>query len=383
MSRILRRAARSLALLVFVVAALAGATAGASAPEGSASTAPPNPIKGLVKSLKGMSLGGREAKLVSLAKQEGQVNVYTSLSSLVVKPLQAAWAKQYPDVKLSIFRGSSEDVTAKILAERNAHASGADIVETNGTNMLIFQGHFKDVLVPYQQSPYAKGIPKVYHFDAFTADRIEKFVVAWNTNLVPADQAPRTFADLKNPKWKGKLAMEPTDTDWFATLYSYMLHHGGPKGKPMKKSKVVALWRAIAANSQFINGHTTEANLLAAGQVQVIVSGHAQSIEQLQAKHAPISFTPFVKPVVERPQGIGVVYRLQHPAAALLFYDWLLSPTGQKLLQANGVEPANPHYPDNAFLSNPTTVRVNLRPIVSHYAAWQKFYNTFTHTSGG
>jgi iron(III) transport system substrate-binding protein len=383
MSRISRRVALALALLALIVAALAGAGTSASAPAATAKTPPPNPIKGLVKSLKGMSLSAREAKLLSLAKQEGQVNVYTSLSSLVLKPLQAAWAKQYPDVKLNVYRASSEDVTARILAERNAGTSGADVVETNGTNMLIFQGHFKDILVPYRQSPYSKGVPKIYRFDAFTADRIEKFVVAWNTNLVPAGQEPKSFSDLANPKWKGKLAMEPTDTDWFATLYTYMLHHGGPKGKPMKKAKLNALWRAIAANSQFINGHTTEANLLAAGQIQVIVSGHAQSLEQLQAKKAPISFTPFVKPVIERPQGIGIVYRLQHQAAALLFYDWMLSSTGQKLLQANGVEPANPRFPDNAFLSNPKTIRVDLRPVVRHYGAWQKFYSSFTHVGGG
>jgi iron(III) transport system substrate-binding protein len=368
------------AAVVALVVALAAASAGSSAP----STAPPpSPIKALVKSLKGLSLSAREAKLHKLAAQEGQVNVYTSLSSLIVKPLQAAWTKRYPDVKLNIYRASSEDVTAKVLAERNAGTSGADVVETNGTNMLIFQGHFKDILVPYRQSPYSKGVPKLYRFDAFTADRIEKFVVAWNTNLVPAGQEPKSFADLANPKWKGKLAMEPTDTDWFATLYTYMLKHGGPKGKKMSKAKLNALWRAIAANSQFINGHTAEANLLAAGQIQVIVSGHAQSLEQLQAKKAPITFTPFVKPVIERPQGVGIVYRLQHKAAALLFYDWLLSTNGQKLLQANGVEPANPRFPDNAFLSNPKTVRVDLRPVVGHYGAWQKFYESFTHVGGG
>ena len=364
----------TLAAVVALIVALAVASAGSSAPT---TAPPPSPIKALVKSLKGKSLSARESRLHTLAAQEGQVNVYTSLSSLVVKPLQAAWAKRYPDVKLNLYRASSEDVTARVLAERNAGTSGADIVETNGTNMLIFQ-HMKNVLVPYKQSPYRSKIPKAYGFDTFTADRLEKFVVAWNTNIV--SDPPRSFQDLANPKWKGKLAIEPTDVDWFAALYTYFTKQRKPH---MSTAAADRMFKAIAANSQLIEGHTNQANLLAAGQIQVIVSGHAQSIEQLQAKHAPIAFSPFVTPVVERPQGLGVAYRLPHKAAALLFYDWLLSPEGQKIMLDNGVEPARKDFNDSAFSSNPKTIKVDERPIVSHYVRWSKKFDSITRAAGG
>src|SRR5205809_125707 len=82
---------------------------------------------------------------------------------------------------LDLFRGASEDVTARVVAERKAHPSdGADVIETNGTNMLFFQ-HFKDTLIPYAGSPYRNQVTKAYRFDTWTADRLEKFVVAWNT----------------------------------------------------------------------------------------------------------------------------------------------------------------------------------------------------------
>jgi iron(III) transport system substrate-binding protein len=372
-----RRTWKRRALLIAVVAlvvALGAATAGSSAPT---KAPPPSPIKALVKSLKGKSLSAREARLQTLAAKEGQVNVYTSLSSLIVKPLQAAWAKRYPDVKLNLYRASSEDVTARVLAERNAGTSGADVVETNGTNMLIFQ-HMKDVLVPYKQSPYRAKIPKAYGFDTFTADRLEKFVVAWNTNLVSSP--PRSFPDLANSKWKGKLAIEPTDVDWFAALYTYFTKVRKPH---MSTAAADRMFKSIAANSQLIEGHTTQANLLAAGQVQVIVSGHAQSIEQLQAKKAPISFKPFVTPVVERPQGVGIAYRLPHKAAALLFYDYLLSPEGQKILLDNGVEPARTDFNDSAFASKPFTIKVDERPIVSNYVKWSKKFDSITRAAKG
>jgi iron(III) transport system substrate-binding protein len=333
------------------------------------------------------SIAQREKALAELAANEGgQVNVYTSLSSLVVKAVQAQWAKDYPSIKLNLFRGSSEDVTARVMAERSAHpADGADLVETNGTNMLFFQ-HFKNVLVPYTKSPYRTSVAPAYRFDTWTADRLEKFVVAWNTNLVTGSDVPKTWADLTNPKWKGKLTMEPTDDDWFSAVYTYLQAHGGKNGKRMTASALNGLWQAIARNAQLISGHTNEATALAAGQVSVVVSGHAQSLENLQQKGAPVAFTPFVKPIIERPQGVGITYWAPHPAAALLFYDWLISPEVQNIMNANGVTPANTKVPGDANFPPATekyTVKMDLRPIVAHIVAWQKRYESFTRLGSG
>jgi iron(III) transport system substrate-binding protein len=290
-----------------------------------------------------------------------------------------AFEAVYPNIKVNLFRGSSEDVTAKVLAERNAHAKGGDIVETNGTTMLEFQ-HMANVLVPYTKSPFRKRVRKSFRFLTFTGDRIEKFVLAWNTNLVQPGDVPHTFADLANPKWKGKLALEPTDGDWFATMYQWMLRHGSAKGGPLSKKRLNAIWRGIGANAQLINGHTTMSNLLAAGQYAIAVNGHAQSLEQLQAKHAPVSFNPFHAPIIDRPQGIGIPYSIEHPAAALLFYDYVLSAAGQQVLNANGVQAAwgiqDPSFRGSAR----QTVSMDLRPVVSHITAWQKLYNSFIQT---
>jgi iron(III) transport system substrate-binding protein len=383
-ARISKRVAVTLTLLAAIVATLVAASIGSSAVQ----KAPP-PIPAKLKS--DIATAGkikdptqRMAALEQMAENEGgELNVYTSLSSLIVKSVQAQWAKDYPKIKLNLFRGSSEDVTARVAAERKAHPSnGADVVETNGTNMLFFQ-HFKDTLIPYTGSPFRKNVSKSYQFDTFTADRLEKFVVAWNTNLVGND-APRTWQDLADPKWKGKLAMEPTDVDWFAALYNYLLAHGN-KGKKMTTTQANALVSSIARNAQLIPGHTAEATALAAGQVAIVVSGHAQSIESLLQKKAPITFgPPFVAPVIERPQGVGVTYWAPHPAAALLFYDWLLSDPTQTLMNAGGVTPASKAVPgDSFFARNPPTIRMDLRPIVAQYSTWQKKFDSFTRLGQG
>jgi iron(III) transport system substrate-binding protein len=379
-----RRVVVVVSLLAAIVATLVAASVGSSAVQ---AAAPPIPakLKADIRTAGKISdPAQRMAALEQLAENEGgELNVYTSLSSLIVKSVQSQWAKDYPKIKLNLFRGSSEDVTARVVAERKAHPSnGADVIETNGTNMLFFQ-HFRNVLIPYTGSPFRKNVSKAYQFDTFTADRLEKFVVAWNSNLVGSN-APRTWQDLTNTQWKGKLAMEPTDVDWFAALYEYLQAHGN-NGKKMTTKQVDALMAGIARNSQLIPGHTAEATALAAGQIAIVVSGHAQSIENLLAKNAPISFgPPFVAPVIERPQGVGITYWAPHPAAALLFYDWLLSNPTQTLMNAGGVTPASTAVAGDSFFSrNPPTIRMDLRPIVAHYAAWQKKFDSFTRLGTG
>jgi iron(III) transport system substrate-binding protein len=375
-----QRSALSLAVLVTALAAFAGASVGSAAPTAKLPI-PPDPLTKIEAQVKGLSIKGgfpnnpRDQKLLQLAKGEGgSVNVYSSLSSFITKPLQDSWAQTVPDIKLNFYRASSEDVSARFVNESRANASnGADVVETNGTTMLIYQ-HDRNLLVPYRQSPYQLQIPKQYRFDAFTADRLEMFVIAYNKNLVSSP--PKSFEDLTDPKWKGKLAMEPTDSDWYAALYNYFTTQAPKK---MTGPQVEDMFRKIAANSQLIPSHSTEASALAAGQVQVVVTGHAQSMEQLMAKNAPIAFgPPFVDPVIQRPQGVGISYQAPHPAAAMLFYDFLLSPVGQKMLQQNGVLPANPYFPDNAFAPNPTLhiVKMDIRPVVENWVAWNKRYNS-------
>jgi iron(III) transport system substrate-binding protein len=361
-------------------AAFVGVSIGSAAPA-SKVPLPPDPLKSVEAQVKGLTIKGgfpgnpRDTKLHQLALAEGGVvNVYSSLSSFVTKPLMNTWKATFPDITLNFYRASSEDVSARFVNESRAHAqNGADAVETNGTTMLIYQ-HNRNLLVPYRQSPYQLQIPKQYRFDSFTADRLEMFVVAYNKNLV--QNPPTSFQDLTDPKWKGKLALEPTDSDWFAALENYFTTQAPKK---MTEAQADDMFRKIAANSQLIPSHSTEASALAAGQVQVVVTGHAQSMEQLQAAGAPIAFgPPFIDPVIQRPQGLGISYQAPHPAAAMLFYDFLLSPVGQKMLQQNGVLPANPYFPDNAFKATPTlhVVQMDIRPIVENWVSWNKKYNS-------
>jgi iron(III) transport system substrate-binding protein len=386
MHRIDKRVAL-VAALTCLVAVLSGGAASASAPLATHRDYPPSPIKSLVASLSGLSPAAREQKLYNAAKSEGSLKWYTTLSRTIGPAVVKAFEAKYPGVKVDMYRASSEDVSARLYQEAQAGTSGADIVETNGTELLFMQ-HRKNITIPYRGSPYAKGIPDAYRFDTFTGDRIEAFMVAWNTNLVKSGEEPKSWQDLTNSKWARKLAMEPTDVDWYAAAYQALENTAYRKLRPQPKTaaakkaalkkidaKLDTMFGGIAKNSQIVSGHTTQATLLAAGQFSVCVSCHAQSIEALQAQHAPLSFKPFAAPLVVRTQGIAVAYRLQHPNAALLFYDFMLNKDGgQKALLDGGANPARADMADPE-LKGSVRFRLNLRPIVSNFRFWSRKYD--------
>lgn len=387
-----KRGVLAAAVVAAILVSLAGATASRSA---TSATAPKNPLAGLLKQLKGKSPAAREAFLYNRAKQEGgQLNWYTSLSRTIGPAVVEAFETKYSGIKVNMYRGASEDVTARITQEASAGTAGADVVESNGTEMTFFQ-HAKNVLVPYRGSPYASAMPPTYRFDGWTGDRIEAFTMAWNTNLVHSGQEPKSWQDLTDAKWAGKIAMEPTDVDWYAAAYISLERQGLAAFKPKPTTKAAqarakrtvdaridAMWRAIAKNAQIVGGHTTQATLLAAGQFAVCVSCHAQSLEALIAKRAPISFKPFAAPLVIRAQGVGIVYRLKHPATALLFYDWLLRKDGgQAALLKGGANPARPDMAD-PDLRNAKRVYLNLRPIVAQFKHWADKYDAVIRLAG-
>jgi iron(III) transport system substrate-binding protein len=372
--RLSMAAALAAALTVAAVAALAGAEPAAT----SAEAVPPNPLTQTLRQVRGLRPAAREARLLQLAKAEGgTLEWYTSLSSPISQAVERAFEQKY-GLTVNRYRAGSEAVAQRIVEEARANRAGADVIETNGTEMLHFQ-HRKNILVPYTSSPYRAAVPKTARFNAFTASRMEYFIVAWNRNILPAGGPPRTFQDLANARFRGKLSMEPTDTDWYAQLWTHY-------NKTLKWSpaRINTMFRNIARNSVLTSSHTTQANLLAAGQFSVVISAHAQSVKNLVDDGAPLVYTPFVRPVIQRPQGVGVAYRAPHPATAMLFYDWLLMKNGgQTVLKENNSEPARRDLFDREFQNSRALIYMNLRPIIANWARWSREYEALTRLATG
>ena len=163
------------------------------------------------------------------------------------------------------------------------------------------------------------------------ATRINAFAGGYNTKLIGAADAPKRYEDLLDPKWKGKLAVEASDANWFMQLATIM-----------GEDKATKLFRDIVARNgmSMRRGHSLLANLVPTGEVALALTLYSYRVEQLKKEGAPIE-TLYLPPLVGLPTGTGIVRRAPHPHAAALLADFFLT-DGQTILADRFNVPVNP-----------------------------------------
>ena len=270
----------------------------------------------------------REARLIEGAKKEGALVLYTSLNVKDSTPLTEAFEKKY-GIKTQLWRASSEKVLQRAITEARAGRNVYDVIETNGPEM---EATFREKMLEEFYSPYFVDLPdaafpKHRHY---VATRFNFFTIAYNTNLVKAEDVPNTYEDLLHPKWAGKVALESGDSDWFAAIV-----------KNMGEEKGLAYFRKLAsAKPQMRTGHTLLGELVSSGEVPLAATIYNHNAERLIVKGAPIKWKA-LSPTFGRPNAVGVVKRAPHPHAALLFADFILSKEGQTILKERNRVPAS------------------------------------------
>jgi iron(III) transport system substrate-binding protein len=266
--------------------------------------------------------------LVDRAKREGSLTLYTSLAPTESKPLADAFERKY-GIRVQLWRGLSDEVVQRAITEAKGRRYAVDVIETNGPEMEMIA---REKLLGELRSAYLTDLPAtaIPAHRTWFPDRMNFFVVGYNTAKVKRAEIPSTYEGFADAKWKGRIALEATDSEWMATLI-----------KTTPGNKGVDLVRKIAALQPALRkGHVLLASLVAAGDVPVGLAMYNSNIETLKRKGAPIDYVP-VQPVVARPQGIGVARNAPHPNAAALFAEFVLSPEGQQLFESMGRVPAS------------------------------------------
>jgi iron(III) transport system substrate-binding protein len=201
----------------------------------------------------------------------------------------------------------------------------------------------------------------------WTANKLGIDIVAWNTNLVPRGEEPRSYDDLTDPRWRGKLLLEKQDVEMFAALV-----HGKFGGSLDRATEWL---QKIAANEpQVHSGHTATTELLVAGQGAVFLGALGDRVENLKSRGAPVDWMQ-----TEGTQMLavtGLVKGGPYSNAAKLFIDWGLSAEGQ---QARGTveAPARPGTPMEVPLLPAGMTWYPSRPeLAKDYNEYQRIWNT-------
>ena len=312
-----------------LVAVVATAVLVAGGCGGSDSESEDSGLGEIVAAVEGLDGTARRDRLRELAvKEGGTLTLYTSLASDDQEEITSAFEDAY-DLEVSVYRASDEAVTQRLAEEHDASFHGADVVETDGTMLTVLKK--QSILAPYEPAARAALVPGSSH-DGWTADRVNTFVLAWNTDRVAPAERPRTWEDLAEARWRGKLGLESGDFDWYQGLRAFWLETG------RSEKDTDRLFEAIARNAIVVTGHSLRIQLLTSGELDVIASGFRNQVQSAIKDGAPIAWQPVVEPVFLRAGGIAVVEGARHPAAAVLFSEWLLD-EGQEIVAGVGRDP--------------------------------------------
>ncbi len=277
--------------------------------------------------------------LEEAARKEGIVVWYTGLIvNQITRPMAAAFEARFPGITVKYARASNTETTLKLLTETRAHRVQADVFDVTSGIHTLLDAH---VVAPYQP-PATAHFPEVLKDPAgyWFGTNLYFLTIAYNTSLVPAADAPRTWDDLLDSKWKGHMA-------WTSELAAqgppgFIFNALSTKG-PVKGMEFL---RRFAAQDPVSIASSPRAVLdqVISGEhrLGVMMYNHHAAISA--AAGAPVAWVK-MEPLVGLFSIMGITKDAPHPNAARLFETYVLSSEGQAVFAANDYLPADPNVP--------------------------------------
>ena len=263
-------------------------------------------------------------QLYNAARKEGRVVIWGPTDAIVYQRMQEAMDKQYPGIKIESFESIPEPLVQRIIAESQAGKPAAVDVIQSGSLRALRPLIDRDMLAPYPGWEKVFGLDAVYANQRFVGGYNLTLPIAYNTKTVSAQDAPKTWEDLADPKWKGRKIIIEARLVPFAML-----------GTEWGKSKAIELTKKILSQQQplIVQGGTTVANALAGGQVSIAVGTYAFTIEGLKKQGAAVDWVA-VSPLPVLTSAEGVLKTAAHPNAGRFFAGWMGTAEGQKIRYA-------------------------------------------------
>jgi len=277
----------------------------------------------------------RLQRIVAEAKREGTLTLYTTIAEkdlpTLIQPFEAKYG-----IKVRVWRAGTDKVLQRTVTEMRGNRFEVDAVHIGSPEMEALAR--EKVLLPVTSPAFGDLTPgSVPPHRQWAATLLSVWVQAYNTNLIKKEDLPKTYKDLLDPKWKGKLGVESKDQDWFASVID--INGGGTAG--MNYFRDLVAKNGLSPRS----GHTLLTNMVASGEVPMALTVYNYMPVQAKKKGAPVDWFA-LEPAVARSNAIGVARRAPHPNAALLFHEYMLTDAQQYM-------PSLDYVPTNTKVDSP------------------------------
>jgi iron(III) transport system substrate-binding protein len=266
--------------------------------------------------------------LIEAAKKEGKIIYYTSVDLPLAEKIAKAFEARYPGVGVRVERTGAERLFQRIGQEYGSRIYAVDVVNSSDAAHLIVWRR-EGILAPFVPEDVAKLYP-AEHKDAeglFASFRIGLSIIAYNTNLVKPEEAPKSFADLLDPKWSGKMVKAHPGYSGTIMTATFQLQRdlGWSYLEKLAQQKVMQLQSASDPPKK-----------LALGERAVQADGNEYNIFQIKEGGGPVEpvYATEGTPLVIGPN--AVFKNAPNPNAARLFQCFCFSAECQQLISDVG-----------------------------------------------
>jgi iron(III) transport system substrate-binding protein len=289
---------------------------------------------------------------VEAGKKEGKVVVYGSVVPQAMEGLHQAFKKKY-GIDVEYWRGDSTKVSERALTEWRTGRPGFDVVEGNRGVQLIMksEGLFAKYIPPSSE----KFPAKVKEKDALiTPWRVLPISMLYNTDMVKPADLPKTFDDLLDPKWMGKISLPDPTRHTTTAQFLWNLQQ-------FKKDKWLDFVKALAKQKPvLVESLAPVTTTIIKGEAQVGIT----YIKYIKQYKGPVSYIPMDKYLTD-PNYMSLSGKAAHANAAKLYIDFACSPEGQKEIAEDGefvlapgiyppIKDADKVAPRIVFMENPS-----------------------------
>ncbi|HIU64154.1 MAG TPA: ABC transporter substrate-binding protein [Candidatus Avacidaminococcus intestinavium] len=267
--------------------------------------------------------GGKEAadSTKTVSKASGDVMVYTSIYPDIIDNIcKPNVKKAFPEMNVSWFQGGTENVITKITGEIKADKVAADLLMVADPSYYLKMKDDKRLL--NYVSPNAKDVVTAKDEDgAWASVRISNMIIAYNTDKLKAEEAPKTWQDLTDPKWKGKIAMPNPMLSGtaYVTVGALADKYGWEFFDKLKANGI-----------SVEQGNSAIQNKLLTGEYAVAIILEENILKLAATKNEPLKVIYPEDGVVMIPSPIAIMSTTKNPDGAKAVMDWWLSKEGQE-----------------------------------------------------
>jgi iron(III) transport system substrate-binding protein len=278
--------------------------------------------------------------LIEAAKKEGQVIYYTSTDLPVAEKVAKAFEAKYPGIAVRVERTGAERVFQRIGQEYSSSIHAVDVVNSSDAAHFIVWKR-DGILAPYVPEDVARFPAEHRDVDGeFASFRVWLSIIAYNTNLVKAEDAPKSFADLLDPKWKGKIVKAHPGYSGTIMTATYQ----------MQRDLGWSFFEQLAKqNIMQVQSSADPPKKLDLGERAVMADGNEYNIFELREAGRPVEpvYAAEGSPLIVGPNGI--FKSSPNPNAAKLFQSFCLGREAQQLIvDVGGLRSVHPDAKDKA-----------------------------------